>query len=141
MNTAQKTLAALLLFTTMSAEKCSKPSSTEATLLGNRWNLETLGGKPYHLPDGVEKPYIQVSGDGALSGFGGCNRLMGSVKAEGQSVEFPGLGGTKMLCPAVQDVEHAFMDALRKTAHYRIQGDQLTLEGSSGELATLSKGK
>ena len=141
MKTAHTTLAALLLFVTLSAEKCTKSTAMDTSILGSRWNLETLAGKPYQLPDGVEKPYIQVAADGALSGFNGCNRLMGSVKADGDAVEFPGLGSTKKMCPAAQEVERSFMDALRNTKHYHIKGDQLTLEGDAGALATLTKGK
>lgn len=141
MKTAHTTLAALLLFVTLSAEKCTKNTAMDTSIMGSRWDLETLAGKAYKLPDGVEKPYIQLAADGAVSGFGGCNRLMGTAKADGNAVEFPGLGSTKMLCPETMDVERSFMEALRNTKHYRITGDKLTLEGDAGDLAAFTKGK
>ncbi len=141
MKTVKTTLAALLLFMTMTAEKCSKSGSAAATMTDTPWTVETVHGRAATVPDGVKKPYIQVAADGALTGFGGCNQLMGNAKVDGNNVEFPTIGSTKMFCEATQAVERDIMAALRETKSYEVSGDKLTLKGASGEVATLVRGK
>lgn len=141
MKTATTTLAALLLFMTMTAEKCSKSGGATATMTDTKWMVETVHGKPASVPDGVQKPYIQVAADGVLTGFGGCNQLMGNAKVDGGNVEFPTVGSTKMFCEATQALERDLMAALRETKSYEANGDKLTLKGANGEVATLVRGK
>jgi heat shock protein HslJ len=142
------TLLALALFFTLTSEKCDKDSPTTGgtstatpmtPLIGTRWNLATLAGEAIKLPEGVENPYLSVAEDGRLSGFGGCNKLMGTMKLEGNAISFPGLGSTKMYCEKSQAMETSFMTALRATNSFRIDGDKLTLLDQSNELATLVK--
>jgi heat shock protein HslJ len=136
------TLIALALFFTLTAEKCSKTSASVdplTTLTGSQWNLTSLAGEALHLPEGVKTPFLTLAKDGKLSGFGGCNQLMGSMKLEGSSLSFPGLGGTKMFCKAAQPTENAFMGALRSTNAFKLDGDKLMLLDGTKELATLVK--
>lgn len=141
MNTVKTTLAALLLFTTMTAEKCAKSGGSAATITDTKWVVETVHGKAVTVPDGIEKPYIRVTSEGALTGFGGCNQLMGNAKVDGSKVEFPTVGSTKMFCEATQPVERELMSALREAHTFTLDGDKLTLNGASGEVATLVRGK
>ena len=141
------TLLALAIFFPLTSEKCAKDSgaattgssSTPASIIGTRWNLATVGGESISLPEGKENPHLSVAEDNRLSGFGGCNRLMGSVKLDGKALSFPGVGGTKMFCAETQALENAFLTALRATNSFTIDGDKLTLLDGSTELATLVK--
>lgn len=142
MRSITTTLAALGLFATLTASKCGTTGTSMVPtdlLNGDRWNLESIAGKAIQLPEGVENPYIALAKDGSLKGFGGCNQLMGSAKLDGSSLSFPGLGSTKMLCPATQPTESAFMGALRSTNTFKLEGDKLTLLDKAKELATLVK--
>lgn len=42
--------------------------------------------------------YLELAGDGALTGSDGCNRLMGKWEAEGTTVSFIGVATTMMAC-------------------------------------------
>jgi heat shock protein HslJ len=149
MNRTALTLLASAIFVVLTSEKCDKDAapagnagtSNPASMIGTRWNLSTLAGEAISLPSGVEVPYLSVAEDNSLTGFGGCNRLMGSVKLEGSSLSFPGVGSTKMYCKDAQATETAFLNAMRATTTFRVDGDKLTLLGQDKELATLVKGK
>ena len=138
-------LLALLMFCTLTANKCSKADGTPmdpmTALAGSRWNLQTLAGRAFQLPEGVENPYITLGTDGALSGFNGCNSLMGTMKVDAGSLSFPGLGSTKKFCDNAKATESGFMNALRATNSFTLDGDVLTLLDKEKELATLRKGK
>ena len=105
-------------------------------MLDKAWTLSTLNGKPIEMPDGAKTPWLKVAGD-QLSGFGGCNNLMGSFTLEGDRIGFPGLGSTKMFCENTSAIERSFMDALRSTDGYKLDGNLLKLMKGSAEVATM----
>ncbi len=143
------TLLAFALFFTLTSEKCDKDSgaaspgsgsaTVDASMIDTHWNLATLAGEAIRLPEGIENPYINLLEGDRLSGFGGCNKLMGTVKIDGSSISFPGLGSSKMFCEKTQPLETAFMTALRSSNSFKLDGNKLTLLDKSKELATLLK--
>jgi len=143
------TLLAIGLFFTLTSEKCDKANASSsasnptpapmASIIGTRWNLATVAGEAIRQPEGKENPYLSVAEDNRLTGFGGCNKLMGTVKLDGNAIAFPGVGSTKMYCKETQAVETSFMNALRATNAFALEGDKLTLLDGSKELATLVK--
>ncbi len=143
MKTIHLSIFASALFFTLTAEKCDKNPSAAmdptTALTGTQWNLSSLAGEAIKLPEGVKTPFLLLGKDNNLSGFGGCNNLMGSMKLEGTSVSFPGLASTKMFCEKAQPTENAFMSALRTTNSYSLDGNKLKLLDKEKELATLIK--
>ena len=148
MNRSTLDLLAIGLFFTLTSEKCEKaaqantgdqPSVDVSTIPGAQWSLATIAGEAIRLPEGATDPFISFDTVGNLTGFGGCNKLMGSVKLDGASLSFPGLGSTKKFCDGTQDLESSFMSALRATNSYKLKGNTLTLLDKSKELATLVK--
>ena len=143
------TLLAIALFFSLTSEKCDKDggsastststSTPMASIIGTRWNLATVAGEAIRLPEGKENPYLSIAEDNRLAGFGGCNKLMGSVKLDGNAISFPGVGSTKMYCQETQAVETSFLTALRATNSFTLDGDKLTLLDKSKALATLVK--
>lgn len=136
-------LIAAALFFTLTAQKCANNSNTTmdplTALTGSQWNLTGLAGQALQLPEGVKTPFLSLAKDGKLSGFGGCNNLMGTMKLDGSALSFPGLGSTKMFCKDAQPTENAFMGALRETNGYTLDGNTLTLLNTGKELATMVK--
>jgi heat shock protein HslJ len=134
-------LTLLTLGLVLSAGTCSKSSGSamSETITQGRWQLEKLNGAPIQLPEGTEeKPYLEVDSSATrLTGYGGCNRLMGQVKVDGGNISFPGLGGTKRYCEKTMDLERNFMKALGETTAYTLKDDQLTLLNNGTEVATL----
>lgn len=145
------TLLTIALFFSLTSEKCNKasgsassdpntrPATIDASMMDTHWNLATVAGKAIRLPEGVENPYINLLEGDRISGYGGCNKIMGNVKIDGSSISFPGLGSSKMFCEKTQDLENSFMTALRAANSYKLDGDKLTLLDKSKELATLVK--
>jgi heat shock protein HslJ len=132
------TLAAAL-FMTLSANTC-KNGSGPVSVADTKWVLQTLQGSAVKMPEGVEQPWLRLSGD-QLSGFGGCNQLMGAVELVGDKLKFPGVGSTKMYCEATQTTENAFTSVLNQVDSFKLDGGTLKLLGAGKELATLVKGE
>lgn len=144
MKTLPCSIALLTLGMVLSAGKCTKTSSAEALkqMAGDTWQLSQLAGEPVTVPEGRELPNLKLDPtNNALSGFGGCNRLMGSVQLEGDRLSFPGLGGTKMFCEGTMALEDKFTAALRDTDSFKLDGGKLTLLKGAQELATLIRAK
>ncbi|WP_207670125.1 META domain-containing protein [Glaciibacter flavus] len=50
---------------------------------------------------GAAQPYLELSGDGRVTGSDGCNRLLGDWKGDGRTVTFNRLASTRMACEDV----------------------------------------
>lgn len=61
-----------------------------------------------------------------FSGSGGCNRIMGSVTAEGDRLRFGKVASTMMACDNL-DLEKEFLNALENTVNYKVNGNELML--------------
>ncbi len=104
-----------------------------ATLEDTRWELVRLGDAPVVLEAGQRAPYIVLAAsDRRVSGFAGCNRLMGDYKAEGAKLTFTQLAGTMMACAQGMELEQALHAALAKVAGWRLEGNDLTLLDAGG---------
>ena len=125
----------------LSANNCGSASNTAEggeRISAGKWNLQTIAGQEYQLPEGVEAPYLQLdSAMQRISGFGGCNRLMGGITIHGDSISFPMMGSTKMYCEETQALESSFLTALGNTSTFNVKGDKLTLSGNGKEQAVL----
>lgn len=64
---------------------------------------------------------LEIGGDGAVSGSGGCNRFTGQATISGNAISFSSLASTEMACsPALMDQEQKFHAALGAAAAFRI---------------------
>ena len=138
-------LLATLFAMVLGASKCSKGGQLDAMkrLAEGQWQLTELAGKAVELPADVERPYLAFDpAESSVSGFGGCNRLMGKVEVVGDQLGFPGLGSTKRLCAEGSKLEDAFTGALRQVSSFKLNGDKLTLLGDGArELLSLTQVK
>lgn len=124
------------------------PDQTEITVnrvaapatLEGRWRAEDIRGGG--VIDEVQTT-LEVSGDGMVSGSGGCNRLTGMASIDGDTISFGQMATTMMACPqAIMDQEQAFIAALTEARGWRIdpQTDRLDLLAKSGAvLVTFSR--
>lgn len=128
---------AFALFAILSANTCVKKGAPDpAALLDKTWVFETLNGEKVVMPDGVDTPWLSLAGD-QLSGFGGCNKLMGSYKLSESGLSFTGIGSTKMYCEATMPTENAVKQVLGEVDGYTLDGAALKLMGNGKELATM----
>lgn len=113
-----------------------KPAAAEqatVSLDNTYWKLLTLNGKA--VPRLDKEAHIILQQQGRLVGSGGCNRLMGSWKQDGQQLQFGQVAGTRMACKgAASSTESAMLKMLGQVASWRIHGDQLELLDAKGKL-------
>ena len=122
--------AAVALGAILSAGTCNhKGGSTEvAGITQGKWVLVKLDGNEVAAVGDDEAPYLAVDSTGThVSGFGGCNRLMGALEINGDSISFPGLVSTRMYCEETQQLENSFLAALHAVKTYSIKGGELVL--------------
>ena len=110
-----------------------------STLTGRAWTLTRL------VSDGQEQTLLRghaatlrfQPGDHTISGSGGCNSYGGSYTIFGSSLHFGEMRSTLIACldTAAMNQESAYLQALGAVESYRLDGDTLTLEGSSGRTA------
>lgn len=115
-------------------------SSANKNLYQYKWYLSVLDGKPYTF-DGSNNDYTWLlfnEGNPAkVSGFTGCNRLMGPVELKGEDyMKFSPIATTKMACPG--NIESTFLHALASVDNYRIANNQLFLNSGNVEVAKLN---
>lgn len=107
---------------------------TARALEGTAWRLETLPGQDAKALGAARQPLTVRLEGGRVSGFSGCNRLLGSYKVEADVLTLSHLAGTMMACPEpAMALESAFRAALGGPLRYSVAGGRLTLTPASGE--------
>jgi len=104
-------------------------------LEGTYWKLILLGNEPVTAAEEQrEAHFILHPSDQRVSGSGGCNRLAGSYKLEGDQLTFGKLAATMMACPRGMETERNFLGALQKVSRVRIRQQQLELLDATGSV-------
>lgn len=109
-------------------------------LTGTEWRLVSLA--EVGAIDPARAPTLGFQELDRVGGNTGCNQYGGPVSLEGTRIRFGPLVATKMACvdTLVQQIETAYLAALEATTTFRIDGEQLVLEGEGGtELARLTR--
>lgn len=96
--------------------------------LNRVWTLAAIRGQKVIANDfGKELPYIDIhSKINAFTGFGGCNRIRGSLIYQGDLLKFTDIIATKMMC-LENNKESVFMKALGGVKQYLIANNMLYL--------------
>ena len=97
-----------------------------ADLGAKHWQLIYLNGKAV----GDTKAYMEIDPSaGRFNGNTGCNRMFGSVKVDGRSVAFSGVGMTRMACvdSNIMKLEADFTKSLQNATRYRISDNELSI--------------
>lgn len=113
-------------------ETCGVRFATEP-LANTYWKLVRLRDEPVSVAENQREPHIVLRTDGQrVAGFGGCNRLLGSYRTEGDRIEFGKLAVTLMACPEGMEQEQSFLGALEQAARWRVTGSHLELFDANG---------
>jgi putative lipoprotein len=120
------------------AQQGTKPMGGVERLTAGVWLAEDIGGGG--VIDTAQSTFA-ITADGAVSGSGGCNRLTGRARIDGQAVGIGPLATTRKACvPALMDQERKFLAALEATRAYRFDGAVLRfLDASGAELVRFTK--
>jgi putative lipoprotein len=110
-----------------------KAAST-VSLVGTQWRLTQLGDEVVDNPAGArEIHFVLQSKNQRITGFSGCNQMMGAYALSGDELKFDRPGGTMMACEGRMDIEQRFMAMFEKVARWKIIGNTLQLLDASGK--------
>jgi heat shock protein HslJ len=74
------------------------------------------------------------SGDGRVTGTGGCNQFSGGYEIEGASIRFGMMATTKMACLESKDVDEALLASLETATSFRKTSHHLELLDADGSV-------
>lgn len=118
----------------------TKSPTKAATSIDGTWQLNYITG-PRIAFDGLypdKKPTITFdSKENKVSGNNSCNQYFGTLKVEGNTINFKDtkMGMTMMACPGEGDT--VFMNTLEKIDSYSISEDGKTLNFMMGDIAMM----
>ncbi len=114
-------------------------------LINRDWYLQSYGSKDMyggleltHYQDGAELSLRFDDENKIVSGFGGCNRFSGPYAWEDSQFIIDGVSSTKIACKDL-DIEGITFDVLSSIESYKVAGDELRLESSSGDVLIYSE--
>lgn len=107
-----------------------------APFTGTKWMLVTE--RTLMTP-----PYLEF-GDGIVTGFGGCNRVMGRYQQDAVgagSIVFTNIASARMMCePVLMGIEDRILAVLRSSTSVHVKANTLQLDGSAGTLRFIAFG-
>lgn len=122
----------LLLITTLGLSACTnKPQSDihYASLTETYWKLIDFQGEAVRM--GKYQPreihFILTKQNQQISGFSGCNQFSGGYRIDKNKLIFSDFLSTMMACLDDTIQEYEFLQALKQTKTYQINGDKLSL--------------
>ncbi|MGR8933193.1 MAG: META domain-containing protein [Gammaproteobacteria bacterium] len=98
------------------------------------WKLTILDGAPVPALDAQREVHLVFSGNDAVHGSTGCNRLMGSYDRQDSNIHFGKIAATRRFCADTADLETAFLRMLDKVTAYERQGEQLRFTDTDGNV-------
>lgn len=118
----------------------SRITGNKEMLFQYKWYLSELDGKPYTFTGNNNESSWLLFTDGTpvkVSGFTGCNTIMGSVEIQDQnSMKFLPLATTRIFCPGNE--EASLLKALSSVTSYNIVDTQLILNNGNTVVAKLN---
>ncbi|GGG20586.1 META domain-containing protein [Pontibacter amylolyticus] len=135
----------LLLFLFLSACNLSEKNRRygvegDTELKSSYWILLSLQDQQFEDNPENQTAYIRFeAGENELTGFTGCNRLMGRYSLSNGSLQLTNLATTRAMCPIIEQ-ENLLMAVLKTVDSYEIAGDVLTLFHQKTAVATFKTG-
>jgi heat shock protein HslJ len=92
----------------------------------------------------LEKPPYLEFGDGVVTGFGGCNRVMGRYVQDSVgagAIVFSSIASARMMCETVlMSIEDRILAVLRSSTSVNVKANTLQIDGSAGTLRFVAEG-
>jgi heat shock protein HslJ len=120
-----------LLTVGCTAPRASTGPAKSTTLENVQWTLVQLEGKTVELGTRGAPTLMFSSKDKRMSGFAGCNRMVGGYELNGDALKFSGVATTRMACIDVTP-EESLLRTLGAVARWRVSGTTLELLDASG---------
>ena len=112
------------------SKKEKKVDSFDESITGKYWKLKTLKGKDIKMEENQKREifFTLKANDSSVSGFAGCNSLVGQFSIEkGNRIRFKNMGTTLMICPDISFKESEFLDVFKLADNYTIKDGVLSL--------------
>ncbi len=111
-----------------------------APLANTDWQLLSYNNGKGGLVSSLNTESITAlfDGEGALSGFSGCNNYSAAYEADKTNIEIGPVASTQKMCADPQDVmedETGYLAALGMASTYEIEGEELTMYNDEGSRA------
>jgi heat shock protein HslJ len=103
-----------------------------AALEGLSWRLVSLSGQSAADLAALERGVSLRLDQGRVTGFTGCNVMIGTYSTQGLAVTFKLAGTLKACIEPAATIERAFLEALHGRLSHAVTADRLTLTGASG---------
>ena len=114
----------------------AEPVSAHSTTLEDvQWTLIELDGEALKALSRGPPTMTLASKDKRMSGFAGCNRMMGGYELDGNALKFSGMATTRMACIDVTP-EERLLPALQATASWKVVANTLELLDETGKVRT-----
>jgi len=125
-----KLLLPLLLIT--STALAMETNATPTTLPGSAWQVTTFAGQTPLVDHPIT---FEFDTEGNIGGYGSCNRFGGTCTIEGDTMKIGPLRSTRRACePEVMRQERQFLALLGAVTAWAMDGDELVLTASDGEI-------
>lgn len=132
----------VVLFVSVMALSCNSAPKVDplTALASNTWMLKSMKGEQADSTSfarGV--PYLEFdAGEMHVSGFAGCNRVMGSFGIEEKNgISLDKLASTKMACAGV-DGETEFLSVLGTVTNFEVEEKSLKFMAGDSEVMTFT---
>jgi heat shock protein HslJ len=112
------------------SKKEQKVDSFDESITGKYWKLKILKGKDIKMEENQKREifFTLKANDSTVSGFAGCNSLVGQFSIEkGNRIRFKSMGTTLMACQGISFNESEFLKVFELADNYTIKDDILSL--------------
>jgi heat shock protein HslJ len=123
----------LLMFvittTLMQCKSTHQGNNKNISVENTTWRLMEVNGMPVITPEGSKVVHFALSkkdGERRISGFAGCNTVVGTYKLDENSIAFTA-ASTRMFCADRMEIEQFFLQTLSATDSYKLNGKILEL--------------
>ncbi len=114
----------------------------QKSLVGKRWKLIEIMGKPVAGMDLMKEPFIELTGEAdgwRFAGNDGCNNIMGSYEmGDAGTISFSKPASTLMACPK-GDLQQEMTDVLGQADNFTMSEDGATLSLNKARMAPLAR--
>jgi heat shock protein HslJ len=109
------------------------------SLADTKWVLASMGqGRPVFDDTATT---LEIDAGYEVHGSAGCNRYMGTIEVDGDTLTFGPVGATMMICPGeIMEQETAYLQALGTASTFEIDADGLHVSYAGGVLTFVPAG-
>lgn len=113
---------------------CASPRKTSSIAdLEGEWTVVKVGEQTIEATEEQPAPFIGFNvAEKRIYGNAGCNRILGQLNTESDSLALDKLGTTMMMCPNME-TETAVLKAFGQSKTFLREGDALTFFDADGQ--------